>query len=52
MAEWVETPEVLNLLVDMGVEYGQGYLFRKPMPLEDTIQVPAARFVRARSGSA
>ncbi|MEA3157994.1 MAG: hypothetical protein QOK44_5583 [Betaproteobacteria bacterium] len=34
VAEWVETPEVLKLLQKMGAQYGQGYLFRYPMPLE------------------
>ncbi len=33
IAEWVETPEALKLLVDMGIQYGQGYLFRQPAPL-------------------
>jgi diguanylate cyclase (GGDEF)-like protein/PAS domain S-box-containing protein/excisionase family DNA binding protein len=33
IAEWVETPEALKLLSDMGIQYGQGYLFRKPEPL-------------------
>jgi EAL domain-containing protein (putative c-di-GMP-specific phosphodiesterase class I) len=49
VAEWIESPEVLTLLTDMGVQYGQGYLFRKPVPLEDTIQIPAVRAVRARA---
>jgi EAL domain-containing protein (putative c-di-GMP-specific phosphodiesterase class I) len=33
IAEWVETPEVLKLLQDMGAQYGQGYLFKHPMLL-------------------
>jgi len=33
IAEWVETPEALKLLADMGIQYGQGYLFQKPEPL-------------------
>ena len=49
VAEWIETPEVLNLLVEMGAQYGQGYLFQKPIPLEQTVHVPAARVVRAKS---
>jgi EAL domain-containing protein (putative c-di-GMP-specific phosphodiesterase class I) len=40
---------VLKLLTEMGVQYGQGYLFRKPVPLEETIQIPAVRAVRARA---
>jgi diguanylate cyclase (GGDEF)-like protein/PAS domain S-box-containing protein len=34
IAEWVETPEVLNLLLGMGTQFGQGYLFQRPVPLE------------------
>jgi diguanylate cyclase (GGDEF)-like protein/PAS domain S-box-containing protein len=34
IAEWVETPEVLNLLLGMGTQFGQGYLFQRPIPLE------------------
>jgi EAL domain-containing protein (putative c-di-GMP-specific phosphodiesterase class I) len=34
IAEWVETPEVLKMLQDIGAQYGQGYLFDKPMPLD------------------
>ena len=30
IAEWVETTEVLKLLQNMGAQFGQGYLFRKP----------------------
>lgn len=35
IAEWVETPEVLKLLQDIGAQYGQGYLFSKPALLDD-----------------
>jgi diguanylate cyclase (GGDEF)-like protein/PAS domain S-box-containing protein len=34
IAEWVETPEALNLLLGMGTRFGQGHLFHRPMPLE------------------
>jgi len=34
IAEWVETPEVLKLLQDMGAQYGQGYLFKQPTLLD------------------
>jgi len=50
VAEWVEAPEVLKLLVGMGAQYGQGYLFRKPMPLIETLEPPAGRILRAGSG--
>ena len=32
IAEWVENLETMSLLKDMGVNYGQGYHFGKPMP--------------------
>ena len=35
IAEWVETPEVLGLLQDIGAQYGQGYLFSPPALLDD-----------------
>ena len=34
IAEWVETPDALNLLLGMGTQFGQGYLFQRPMSLE------------------
>ena len=34
IAEWVETPEVLKHLQDMGAQFGQGYLFQRPRPLD------------------
>jgi diguanylate cyclase (GGDEF)-like protein/PAS domain S-box-containing protein/excisionase family DNA binding protein len=33
IAEWVETPEVRDLLMQMGAHFGQGYLFQKPQLL-------------------
>jgi diguanylate cyclase (GGDEF)-like protein/PAS domain S-box-containing protein len=43
IAEWVETPEVLRILTDMGAQYGQGYLFQRPQPLEPAVEVLRAR---------
>jgi diguanylate cyclase (GGDEF)-like protein/PAS domain S-box-containing protein len=40
IAEWVETPEALNLLLGMGTHFGQGHLFQKPMPLEGGVELP------------
>ena len=34
VAEGVETPEVLSILVDQGCDFIQGYLFYKPLPLQ------------------
>jgi diguanylate cyclase (GGDEF)-like protein/PAS domain S-box-containing protein len=36
IAEWVEKPEVVKLLLEMGVQFGQGYLFQKPELLAHT----------------
>jgi len=43
IAEWVETPEVLKILTDMGAQYGQGYLFQHPQPLERIAEPLRAR---------
>jgi EAL domain-containing protein (putative c-di-GMP-specific phosphodiesterase class I) len=32
IAEWVENQEVLNILTEMGVLYGQGFVFGHPQP--------------------
>lgn len=37
IAEWVEDVEVMKILTEMGVQYGQGFLFARPQPF-----VPAA----------
>ena len=50
VAEWVESPEVLKLLVEMGAQYGQGYLFRHPVPIEETVQLTGSRVLRTRTG--
>jgi len=35
IAEWVETPEALNLLLGMGTQFGQGFLFQHPTLLSE-----------------
>ena len=50
IAERVETPEVLKMLVEMGAQFGQGYLFRKPMPLAQSISDMKQPILRSASG--
>jgi PAS domain S-box-containing protein/diguanylate cyclase (GGDEF)-like protein len=33
IAEWVETQSVLNTIVELGIDYSQGYLFSKPQEI-------------------
>jgi diguanylate cyclase (GGDEF)-like protein len=47
IAEWVETPEALNLLLGMGTHFGQGYLFQRPVPLEQEVVTELARSANA-----
>jgi EAL domain-containing protein (putative c-di-GMP-specific phosphodiesterase class I) len=35
----VETEEQLNHLREMGCQYGQGYLFSKPVPAEEALAI-------------
>jgi len=34
IAEGIETTQALDILLEMGTEYGQGFLFRSPYPME------------------
>ena len=54
VAERIEDAETLDLLADMKVQYGQGYLFHRPEPLETIVErIEAGRFGRlGRSGTA
>ena len=47
IAEWVETPEALNLLLGMGTQFGQGHLFQRPVPLEHAAAALPARDANA-----
>ncbi|HEX2827880.1 MAG TPA: EAL domain-containing protein [Burkholderiales bacterium] len=51
VAEWVESPEALKVLTDIGAQYGQGFMFRKPLPIEDTVQMATKRLLRAKAGA-
>ena len=46
VAEWVEDQSVMDILVEMGVQYGQGYLFARPLPFP----VAAAAQQRVQAG--
>ena len=35
IAEYVENDEILDVLKDLEVDYGQGYLFSKPKEIEN-----------------
>jgi diguanylate cyclase (GGDEF)-like protein/PAS domain S-box-containing protein/excisionase family DNA binding protein len=41
VAEWVEDQSVMDILLEMGVQYGQGFLFARPLPF--AVGVPAER---------
>ncbi|MEO8009988.1 MAG: EAL domain-containing protein, partial [Betaproteobacteria bacterium] len=45
VAEWVENQTVMDILLDMGVQYGQGFLFAHPVPFPAV--VPEKLEVRA-----
>ena len=37
IAEYVENDKIVEILREMGVDYGQGYEIAKPQPIEDVI---------------
>jgi diguanylate cyclase (GGDEF)-like protein/PAS domain S-box-containing protein len=45
IAEWVETPDVLKILQDMGTQFAQGNLFKPPFPLEGSVPEPGLSIV-------
>lgn len=42
VAEWVETPELVERMRSLGVDYVQGYAIGKPMPLAEFFAPPAS----------
>lgn len=40
VAEGIETPEELQALIELGCEYGQGYLLGRPAPAEHWVESP------------
>ena len=49
IAEWVENQAVMDILVEMGVQYGQGFLFARPQPFPaaEPIELPLQAVRRA-----
>jgi diguanylate cyclase (GGDEF)-like protein/PAS domain S-box-containing protein len=47
VAEGVESPETLETLRKIGVDYAQGYAVAEPRPLEEVISMAAGRATRA-----
>ena len=39
IAEGIETVEQLQTVIDLGCDYGQGYLFAKPAPVDRVIEI-------------
>ncbi|WP_457624312.1 putative bifunctional diguanylate cyclase/phosphodiesterase [Persephonella sp.] len=35
IAEFVENREIFEILLELGIEYGQGYFFSKPLPVDE-----------------
>jgi diguanylate cyclase (GGDEF)-like protein/PAS domain S-box-containing protein len=42
VAEFVDRPEVLQRVREIGIDYAQGFLLHKPEPIENVFGVPAA----------
>ncbi|UTC89346.1 EAL domain-containing protein [Treponema denticola] len=38
IGEYAETEKIVSILRDIGVDYGQGYAFQKPIPIEEAIK--------------
>ena len=43
VAEFVETEDMLKALQELKIDYAQGYLFSKPVPIEERQQPDGAR---------
>jgi diguanylate cyclase (GGDEF)-like protein len=41
VAEYVETPEICMRLIELGVQFGQGYAIGKPRPLDRILEIAA-----------
>ena len=51
VAEGIETPSQREILKDMGIQYGQGYLFSRPLSIDDIEQLynPTGERLSARA---
>jgi EAL domain-containing protein (putative c-di-GMP-specific phosphodiesterase class I) len=38
IAEYVENEDILNIIKQIGIDYGQGYYFSKPKQIEELIK--------------
>jgi diguanylate cyclase (GGDEF)-like protein/PAS domain S-box-containing protein len=47
IAEFVENDAIRDVLVDLGVDYAQGYGVGKPHPIDDLVRLPRARVANA-----
>ena len=49
VAEGIETQEQWRILVEMGVDCGQGYLFSRPLPAQDLLTMMQTDIMHARN---
>jgi EAL domain-containing protein (putative c-di-GMP-specific phosphodiesterase class I) len=42
LAEWVESPATLRALLDLDIDYAQGFLFERPSAIESWLDRPVA----------
>ena len=47
VAEWVETPQILEKLIELGVDYAQGYAIHRPVRLVELIAAHSAPIAAA-----
>ena len=50
VAEWVETPQILEKLIELGVDYAQGYAVHKPVRLVELVAGSVSANVAAANG--
>ena len=39
IGEYAENEQIVSILKDIGIDYGQGYAFQKPIPIEEAIKL-------------